>query len=310
VIEDGVHKPLCRAALGKRVGRMRWLRRGLRDRLIRRIAPRPMIAGADFEVDFHGYRYQGTLGNWIDDNIYFYGGYEDDIQDLLAGLAKERRERCFVDVGANFGIHVLRASRLFDTVHAFEPYPPVRDRLCALLDLNGVENVTVHGVGVGSENATRAFYAPTPENLGAGSYVEDWIAGASEYGSLAVVAGDAYFDTHVDPVGVIKVDVEGYELEVLRGLRSTLSRWRPDVIVEFSKRSLAEAGSVRGLLHWMPGEYRIFGIRGRKTIGWVVETPTLQLIPVTDTRLRPDRNWLIVPEERVSALEAARLMIV
>ena len=45
-----------------------------------------------------------------------------------------------------------------------------------------------------------------------------------------------------------------------------------------------------GLLDWMPREYRIFGIRGRKIIAWVMETPTLQLFPVKDTQLRPDRN--------------------
>jgi len=112
---------------------VRWLRRGIRERLIRALVPQRHSPDERFDILLHGYRFSGHVGNWIDRNIYLYGGYEQEVQSLIRHLSVRGGIGAFVDIGANVGLHTLLASTLYSQVHAFEPYPPAHERLAALL---------------------------------------------------------------------------------------------------------------------------------------------------------------------------------
>jgi tRNA G46 methylase TrmB len=102
----------------------------------------------EFVTDFYGLRYRGISNNYIDVHVLYYGAFEKPmlhwLRDTVALLADE--DLVFLDVGANTGQHTLFMSRLVSEVHAFEPYPPVLEKLRGAIDRNQLANVSVHAV--------------------------------------------------------------------------------------------------------------------------------------------------------------------
>ncbi len=130
-----------------------------------------------------------------------------------------------LDVGANIGTHTLIYAQTAQRVFAFEPQPLVFQQLCANLLLNNCQNVTPVQTALSSENGTTTMaiahpqYPNSPANgrVGEGEYI------------VTKHTLDSLRLAHVD---FIKIDVEGHELEVLRGARETLRRDRPVLFIE------------------------------------------------------------------------------
>jgi FkbM family methyltransferase len=188
----------------------------------------------DFEVEYFGYRYRGNTGNLVDAYTYYFGAYEKPqlffMRDTLTATGPQA---VTLDVGANLGLYTLVAARYSGLVHAFEPYPPVLERLRHNLESNQVPNVTVHPVGLGATKAALPFAPPPDDNLGLGSF--EHATGGTADQRLKVVAGDVYLrEAGVTRVDFIKMDIEGFEKPALAGLRQTLQRDRPIVLLEVS----------------------------------------------------------------------------
>lgn len=241
-----------------------------------------------YNCKLFGYSYHGDLSNFIDWTIYFYGSYERSILSLLADAARVRGPgSVFLDIGANVGQHSLFMAGQGVHVHAFEPWEVARSRLERALAENAIKNVSVHPFGLGDEDANLLFHAPASANLGSGSFVAGVNLNAST-GVLPVRQGDkALGELGVERVDVIKIDTEGFEIRVLRGLADTLKRFRPVVVCELSATTLAELGSepVTALreifgLDWLfldpgnhPERYRLRPFRPCGTAGTLLAVP-------------------------------------
>ena len=177
----------------------------------------------------------GIIGDHISDKIRVFGRYERDELESLGAFVLSRlpgRTRCCVDVGANIGNHCLFFSRRFAKVLAFEPNPLAVDLLRWNLRANGVRNVTVHAAGL-AERASKATLSIVDRNLGASHVVAgpaDESAGDDRVQVDLVRGDDLLLDEKA--VDLVKIDVEGFELGVLRGLQRTLERHRPIVLAE------------------------------------------------------------------------------
>lgn len=200
------------------------------------------LSKARFETDFFSLRYVGDRGNYIDHHVRLYGAYEKPIlffmRDYLRELkSRGKEETVFVDIGANNGHHSLFMSLVADTVHAFEPYPPVLERFYEMVKLNKIENIRIHPVGLGNENQTLPFFEPKRSNLSTGSFVSkfyDYNEGEPSM-SLEIRVGDEVLkEAGVRHLDLIKIDIEGYERAAMQGLRQTLERDRPVVIMELN----------------------------------------------------------------------------
>lgn len=288
------------------LGHQKWLRQGIRERIITLALGSNLQSNYSFEVDLFGYAFAGNIRNWIDRNIYFFGVYERGVLELIKRLAVCGSGKVFVDVGANVGLHSLWASQYFACVHAFEPYPPVRDRLLTLIKRNDIANIVVHEVGLGSANGEVPFFSPPEENLGMGSFVPQYSGLNIPYGVLRVVVGDDYFQDNVERVDLLKIDVEGYEPDVLRGFRRTLERCRPDIIIELSSATKKQLGDLDGLFALLPEHYCAFDICGREIRAELFERQTLRLTHLEFSRC--NNNVLVVPEERLTALREQQLI--
>jgi FkbM family methyltransferase len=192
---------------------------------------------ANFVVDIYGFRYQGNTGNRVDAYIYYYGAYEKSELSLVREILTFLTPRpVMIDVGANTGLYSLFASKYAKEVHAIEPFPPILSRLRAHIADNKIGNIVVHPVGLGEAEAELPFYSPPEANLGTGSFVVGFKSeNRDEKLTLKVVAGDMYLPkVGITRVDFIKMDIEGYEKQALAGLRETLRRQRPIVLMEIT----------------------------------------------------------------------------
>lgn len=216
--------------------------------------------GRDFGVEYYGLLYRGNTSNLLDKRVLCLGAWEKHILQFLGQTAEALRasggELVFVDVGANTGLHSLYMSRYTSEIHAFEPYPPVIEKLQANVTQNQLDHVRIHEVGLGDHTQKLPFSAPEKSNQGTGSFVN--AAGSLE---LEIVVGDDYFPAHsIDQVDILKIDVEGFEKPVLNGLKVTISKHRPVIVAEIR----VEAGqqhlftSLAELEATLPEDYRLF----------------------------------------------------
>jgi FkbM family methyltransferase len=215
------------------------------------MCPPDKDTGEEFNVDFFGYTYHGFLDDFIDRHVFIYGGFELNVLGLLSQLAKAGRALkqglvTYVDIGANTGQHALFMSRHADRVICFEPFEPVRRRLEDKIASNNLKNISVYPVALSAQAGTSLYYPPEGHNQGAGTLVPE-LSSARQLipTEIRTDVGDKYLADQLDSgPTILKIDVEGSELKVLQGLRRTLQRWRPTVILELSEFTRGKAGSL------------------------------------------------------------------
>ena len=244
--------------LGVRIARQRWLSKRVRNALIK-LADRGFFEGREFETVFFGLVYRGNTRNLIDRKVLMSGCHECDvlafIRDFLALIDKPM---C-IDIGANIGHHALFMARHANRVLAFEPYAPVRQSLQEKLELNRISNVDVYSVALGEVNESKQFFAPPEGNLGMGSFVEEFSEVNRSDEKLEVRRADEFFtELGIERADFIKLDVEGFEREVLSGARETVARLRPVVLFESSIRLENALHSMKEIEEVFPEAYRYF----------------------------------------------------
>jgi FkbM family methyltransferase len=221
------------------VGHMTWIPYGIRDRLIRFFVDPDKTGSSPFTTNFFGFRYGGNLASYIDWVVYFFGAYERETLMFLADAARRLACDVFVDVGSNVGHHGLFMSRHARKVIAIEPYGAVRREIFRKIHNNAIQNIVVHAVGLGECEGEAPFYAPVGTNAGQGTFHRGrGISVGREIGKISIVRGDALL-ADAGRVDLIKIDVEGYEPNVLAGLERIIARDRPVLIFEYSAETRA-----------------------------------------------------------------------
>ena len=162
--------------------------------------------------------------------VWATGRVELSVQRALAGALS--RGDVFFDVGANVGFYTLLAARAVGPtgrVVAFEPHPENVAALERNVLLNGFENVVVVPKAA-SGGAGRAL-------LEAGNRATAKL-GAPRGLEVETIALDDFVTAHPDlRPAVVKIDVEGHELDVLEGFRRTLEQSAPILLCEMHGRN-------------------------------------------------------------------------
>lgn len=164
--------------------------------------------------------------------LYLRGEAEIAVQRTL--VENLRPGAVFYDLGANIGFFSMLAARIVGAngrVCSFEPDPETANRLQRNVVRNGFQNVTIVRKGVWSASGKRPFTpagSSSPDH-GTGSFVRGDNAASAVL--LDCVALDD-FVRDAPPPHAIKCDVEGAELEVLRGGERMIRAHRPWILCE------------------------------------------------------------------------------
>lgn len=175
----------------------------------------------------------------IAQHLFTFGAYESDTVKFVLRFLSE--EGVLVDVGANIGsiaIPVAKA-RPQASVLCIEADPDLHRLLLENVRTNGCTTVRTFCCLVGaSDQGSVPFYRAPDEHFGMGSIGPQF--GASPLYLRQARLDDLLAQAQIDLIDVIKIDVEGAELGVLRGAMRILGSHRPPVIV-FEFADWAEA---------------------------------------------------------------------
>ncbi|HZP85910.1 MAG TPA: FkbM family methyltransferase [Burkholderiales bacterium] len=145
-----------------------------------------------------------------------------------------------IDVGANIGFFAVRFARWVGDegrVIAIEPESVNFDSLCTRVQQLGLRERVIALRAAAIERSGEVRLALNPDHPADHRVAESGIA----VPGLAI--DDVMAERGWPRVSLIKVDVQGSELRVIRGARTTLERWGPTLYVEFHEPSLREAGT-------------------------------------------------------------------
>lgn len=214
-------------------------------------------------------------GLWLELNPrtgekYLHGTAEEPVQDVL--IKHLRPAMVLYDLGANVGMFSLIAARIVGPqghVYSFEPDSTVSARLRRNIARNLLSNLTVVEAGAWSSSRKLGFVsadAASPDR-GTGRFV-DGQTGQSVM--LDCISLDDFVESHPAP-DAIKCDVEGAEVEVLRGAENLIGTYLPWIVAEM--HSAASAGAWTSFLR--PFGYRfetvdpnhILALPNRQSVG-------------------------------------------
>jgi len=171
----------------------------------------------------------------ITKRISRYGLYAQDELRLLAilfSLMPDRRAA--LDVGSNIGNHCALFSQYFQETHAIEPHQEVFSVLSRNIIRNGWK-AKAYNVGLSDQDGKLPLYIDESGNLGGTSFINSQTGRSIE---VAVTTGDAFVQKNVsEHVDYIKIDVESYEGQVIKGLATTIEAFQPIISMEFNNQT-------------------------------------------------------------------------
>lgn len=181
--------------------------------------------------------------------IYF--SFEDAETTFVRRFLK--KEDVFFDVGANIGLFSLYAANKVSNegqVYAFEPAPVTYQRLKNNIELNKLSNVKSENIGLSSNETKLKFNVSLTGYDAWNSFAELNEVGETETIEVPVISLDGYIEkNNITKIDLIKIDVEGWELNVMKGATNLLSQENaPVLLVEFTETNAFSAGYYCGEL--------------------------------------------------------------
>lgn len=227
------------------------------------------IVVPDFDDTF---KLKVRLDEHMQSKIFWYGYYSRDIVLLMNRIL--RPGMVVIDVGANIGEITLTAARRVGVggrVYAFEPMKVLFAQLIENLSVNSVAQVTPIEKGLSHTSGTATIYTAAAQ-FEDGTW-HDGLGTLYPTTSRSIAAGDIVLTTldefcsasYIEKIDLLKIDVEGAELAVIKGGLTAITRFQPFLIVEIQADTSVGAGNcskdVTSLL--MSLGYKLFVI-GRK----------------------------------------------
>ncbi|MBL1280179.1 MAG: FkbM family methyltransferase [Fluviicola sp.] len=215
----------------------------------------------------------------IENVIYERGVYELGTLTVLREFLKPNDT--FVDVGANIGFLSLAGAHSVGEngrIHCFEPVPSTFEILQKNKELNNFSQIELHEFALGERTEEATIYAEK-ENRGGASIV-------NQHSSDGIIIQVKKLDDLAlkSTVNVMKIDVEGFELDVLKGAKETIRKDRPKLIIEYSTER-NNSGEKHELYQWLVelGIYRVFKLKkGKERKSELVEILSVEDLPVHD----------------------------
>ncbi len=166
--------------------------------------------------------------------FHFIPDFSPWLKNNLLIVARLWPEKTVIDIGANVGQFLLNLKSVNKDLKyiGFEPNPPCVFYLYELIRLNQFSYTHVFPVAISSTDDVTYLYSNAWDS-GTSSLIQGFSPSQDEYStSIYSVAGDKFFSRIKDDISFMKIDVEGFEYEVLKGIKEVLTNRKPIVFCE------------------------------------------------------------------------------
>lgn len=193
------------------------------------------------------------------------GRWDADVGRVLRELV--RPGGVVYDVGANSGVMSMEAAHAVQgdlSVIAFEPQPELATTCAVSAQLNGFDRVRVLRCLLGPEEGDADLYVP---QYSVHASVVSRSAGARRISCRVLALDDLVQSGFIPAPDVIKIDVEGAELNVFRGAQGVLQKYKPSILFESDKNSHRFGYTRRDLCDFLraQADYEFYLIKGDGT---------------------------------------------
>lgn len=212
-----------------------------------------------------------NLDKGLERKLYYYGSYEEGTLGIIDQVLEQGDY--FIDVGANIGLMSLVASKKIEStgrVIAFEPHPHTFNILKKNIWINHIHNIIPVNYGVGASVQEQDLYSNLQHNRGSASIVNK---NKNETPlKIRIVRLDKYLKEENIPsknIKMIKIDVEGFELEVIKGASSILQKKEaPILCIEYSLLHPIFNGKHTDIFHYIMNtkNYEMYKFSANKNI--------------------------------------------
>jgi FkbM family methyltransferase len=176
----------------------------------------------------------------ISKELIIFKSHEPVSTKLISKLLK--KEMMCIDIGSNLGYYAILESMLCKQVYAIEPSPTNYQVLLDNVQLNGANNICTYDIAIGDINGYTQFIISDRSNWSRVAGDVDNTLSAEERTArinVPIMTLDSFIERHKLPrVDFIRLDVEGFEYNILLHANKTLARFRPLIMVEIHYRLL------------------------------------------------------------------------
>lgn len=206
-------------------------------------------SGSIRNVKRQGALYQLDLSDYQEWLVYFY--CKSDSSDHVLKYLKQ--SETIFDIGANIGqtaLNMLKTQQLKGlnaTIYAFEPYPKTFHKLETNIALNKSSHIRAFNIGLSTEKGMLYMTQHSPSNSGGFRMTQK----STNTISVPVISLDEFVsENHITKIDFIKIDVEGFEIQVIEGAKKAIETFKPILIFEYSLENIkAQNGDIESLFN-------------------------------------------------------------
>jgi FkbM family methyltransferase len=221
------------------------LKRSPSSKILRGICPNQHLFSnrAIKKVKRKGMSFELRLSDYMDWLLYFHS----DADSSAPVLEYAKQGDTVLDIGGNIGqtaLFMAKKTSPGGVVISFEPFPETYKRFLTNLQLNpGINNLVVENIALGNSHAKLKMLAENTGNSGQNRILNENNP-ADAVIEVDVMPLSSYLHNKpLDRIDLIKIDVEGFEYNVLKGASDVLKKYRPLLYIELSEKNLNQQGS-------------------------------------------------------------------
>ncbi len=228
-----------------------------------------------------------TVDKGLEKKIFDNGVYEEGALTVIGKCL--RKGDIFVDVGSNIGLMSLLSSRIVcegGEVYSFEPQPNTFAILKTNIEINKADNIFGYNIALGSVRGSATIYNSHNGNRGAASFIKSTESCSKGVNVSIQTLDDFISEKNISNIRMIKIDVEGWELEVLKGAQNILgSPEAPIICIEYSNLHPVYQGELLDIYNFIltVNNYKVYKLeKGKERISKLIEISHPEELPSHD----------------------------
>ena len=194
-----------------------------------------LIGKYQINLKINNFIFEIDIRESIERKTYFIKEYEKKRMDQLHNYSMEINSEILIDIGANIGFYSILSSNKYEQIYSYEPNKRNFQILKKNIDTNNLKNIKIFNFGLGENEEVLTGNSNTKGELFQTSGFA--VSKDNKKGERVLIKkGDDVLQFKNSTL-TIKIDVEGFELFVLKGLKNTLVKNQTILQVEIWEKN-------------------------------------------------------------------------